>query len=357
MREFCEFVAHVLGVSPTQVTPELGYGDIPEWDSIMHLKLVMELQAKYNVKIDISQIPELTTVQQLYLSTSTPLHGQQKTVKKVLCLDFDGVLWRGIISEVGLSGIVINAKLQQQAKALKEKGMLLVGLSKNNPEDVAPVWQDPRMILKEDDFVLKYINWDAKADNIVLAAKKLNLGLESFVFVDDRPIEREHMKSAHPEVDVREDLDGFEPTGLIPRDTTALYLQNFRRAEESLSSLKIETDIHDIRADEYARVSELSMKSNQFNCTTRRLSVDEVQAAVARGAIVKVLKTRDRYGDMGLVAFAIAENGRITDFVMSCRAFDRGHENELYSAMGKLPIDFVDSGKNEVAKRWVSALS
>ena len=357
MSEFLKFVAGVLGVSLEKVTPTLGYGDIPEWDSIMHLRLVMEMQDKYGIHIDISDIPQLTTIEKLFFSISTPLHGQPKEIKKVLCLDYDGVLWQGVIGEDGIAGIVPNVELQRKAKELKAKGMLLVGLSKNNAEDVAAVWSDERMILKAEDFVLQYVNWEPKAENIAAAAKKLNLGLESFVFVDDRAIERERMTAAHPEVEVRENLDGFEPEGLIARDTTALYLQNFRRLETTRPDLKIESEIHDVREDELKRVSELSRKSNQFNLTTRRHFVEDLKAMLARGVKIKVLYSRDIYGDLGLVAFAAAENGRITDLVLSCRAMDRGHEDELYRAMGSLPVDLVKTAKNGPAQKWHTALS
>lgn len=278
------------------------------------------------------------------------------SAKKVLALDCDNTLWRGIAAEDGCDKVEPCLELQRLALKLKSEGALLIAVSRNNEDDLAGVWARGDMEIKADDFILKYVNWDEKSRNLELAAAKLDLGLESFVFVDDRATERAKVESAHPEVAVftPDELEAigrsFTPGGC---DRTGLYRAQFARYGEYLETLGIVTDIHDIRPDEYARVAELSQRANQFNLTTRRRTVDEVaRLAADPGTVFKTLHTRDRHGDLGLVAYAVAKEGRICDFVLSCRAMHRNHERELWEAMGRLPLEFRDTGRNAPARKF-----
>jgi FkbH-like protein len=281
--------------------------------------------------------------------------------KKVLALDFDNTLWRGIVGEVGVDGIEPNLPLQELALELKAKGVLLVGVSKNNPDDVAGVWQREDMKLKADDLVAARVNWEPKSRNLEAIADELRLGLDSFVFADDRPIERERMREAHPEVTVLDpvDQDSIRRAFVChladgAPDRTEDYRLQAKRLGEYRASLEIKTDIHPVRPDEYARVAELSRRANQFNLTTRRWGEADVKAkAETSGVDFKVIYSSDKYGDLGLVGYGVAEAGRITDFVISCRAMGRRHEYELYAALGSLPLDFAKTDRNAPAERFV----
>ena len=132
-----------------------------------------------------------------------------KKSKKVLLLDLDNTLWGGVLGEDGLEGIVLSEDgvgkayrdFQQMLKDLRNKGVLLAAVSKNNVEDVKEVWKNhPMMVLRENDFVAYKINWTDKVENIRSLAGELNLGLDSFVFIDDNPVERERVKQVLPEV-------------------------------------------------------------------------------------------------------------------------------------------------------------
>ena len=139
--------------------------------------------------------------------------------KKVLALDLDNTLWKGVVSEDGVDGIVPDAALQREALALKSRGVLLVALSKNDAEDVAPVWDDPRMTLKAGDFSAMRIDWREKSANLADVARELNVGTDSFVFVDDSAGNRAEMRAGLPEVAVAPfppDLSVFFP----PRPAT-----------------------------------------------------------------------------------------------------------------------------------------
>ena len=134
--------------------------------------------------------------------------------KKAVAVDLDNTLWKGVIGEDGVAGIVPNTEFQKKLLELKHRGILLVALSKNNPEDVKPVWTDARMVLKESDFVAQRIDWNEKADNLERLAAELNIGTDAFVFVDDNPAERAEMRARRPEVAVADfppQLDVFFP--------------------------------------------------------------------------------------------------------------------------------------------------
>ena len=263
-------------------------------------------------------------------------------VKKVLALDLDNTLWKGVVSEDGVDAIEPNELLQRKALMLKECGVVLVALSKNNPEDVAPALRDARMLLHEDDFAAIRVNWDAKSLNLSDVARELNVGIDSFVFVDDNPGNRAEMRASLPEVTITPfppDLSlYFHSAALTDEDRmrTAHYkAESLRREEASrlslddyLRSLDIKNEIHLITEEEFARVAQLAQKTNQFNVCTNRWTEDDVRsfAADSRHAIL-TLHSSDRFGDLGLVAFVHVtidgDAAEIVDWVMSCRAMNR----------------------------------
>lgn len=276
--------------------------------------------------------------------------------KKVLALDFDNTLWHGIVSEG--DEVTENAEVQELALEAKRNGVLLVGLSKNDEEETDKVWG--RMRLKKEDFTATGVNWETKAENLESIMARLRLGMESVVFIDDRAKERMAMRAAHPEVmafgveeleEARRVLASHWRKG--GGDRTEEYKAQFRRYGEFLEDLRIETDIHDIRPEEYARVAELSQRANRFNMSGRRFSPAEVKAMAEDGeTIFKTLSTKDKYGDLGLVGYAAKKGGRITEFTISCRALERNHERELYGAMGRGELEFNDTGKNGAAGKF-----
>lgn len=279
-------------------------------------------------------------------------------IKKVLALDLDNTLWSGVIGEDGASGVVPNIELQKHIKTCKDRGGVLAILSKNNPEDVEPIWDDPRMILKKEDFVSFGINWEDKAANIVKIASELNLGTDSFVFVDDNPAERAQMRAMRPEVCVAEfppKLDVYFPVREMTAEDlqkTAQYQAETARknfavglsAEEYLKGLEIWTDIHPIQDEEIPRVAQLSQKTNQFNVCTNRYSEDEIRNfAHSEGHLLVTLHAGDKFGDQGLVAFVLVELSgsgtrcaRILDWVMSCRVMNRRIEFTVQAEVERL---------------------
>lgn len=289
--------------------------------------------------------------------------------KKVLAVDFDNTLWSGVIGEDGLTGIVLYQDFQREIKRLQESGVLLVALTKNNIEDVEPIWSDSRMALKKSDFVTLCIDWNDKCTNLRKAAHELNLGIDSFVFVDDNPVERAQMTALCPEVVVPEFPDDstnlpafmrrigrlyFPVLHLTEEDrqkTTQYQAEAARRTfaeglsvEDYLKGLELWAEIHEVRENEIPRVAQLSQKTNQFNVCTNRYSVEDIRHFVKDFAYHLItVHAGDRFGEQGLVAFVLVRvNGlvaEIVDWVMSCRTMNRtleyAAENEVEQVLAK----------------------
>ena len=279
------------------------------------------------------------------------------TFKKVLAVDLDDTLWTGIVGEDGVDGVVPDVAFQRQVKELKDRGILLVALSKNNVEDVEPIWADPRMILRKDDFVRLSVNWNDKADNLAKIAAELNLGVDSFVFVDDRPSERMRMRASQPAVTVADfppQLDVLFPRLALTdedRRKTEMYRAEARRQElaaglsvdDYLAELKIWAKVHPVQEDEIPRIAQLSQKTSQFNVCTNRYSESDVARFVTDPDRLTVsVHAGDRFGDQGLVAFVQAvvrgETAEIVDWVMSCRVMSKRLEFAVEDEVERLLI-------------------
>jgi FkbH-like protein len=287
-------------------------------------------------------------------------------VRKVLALDLDGTLWGGILGEDGPAGIELGhghrgeafQAFQRVVRQLGAQGVLLAAVSKNEPEAVRAVLREhPGMALREEEFVSVIANWHPKPENLGELAAALNLGLDGFVFVDDSPYECDAVRHALPEVAVVR-LDG-EPARHVERllrdgwfdgrDLTAedrrrpeLYrdelarkdfLARFDSVQEHLRHLGVAVRVCEVGADEaeLARVSQLTLRTNQFNMTTARLGPAEVRAMTGDPAcLVLAVYAGDRFGDNGLVGAVltrrVADTLHLENFLLSCRVFARGIE-------------------------------
>ena len=291
--------------------------------------------------------------------------------RKCIAVDLDNTLWGGVIGEDGVEGIVLsNHKegaryfdAQKRLKKMKDQGVMLAILSKNNVEDVEPVFSHPDMLLRREDFVAEVINWEPKSANIRRLARDLNIGLDAFVFLDDNPAEREQMKAECPEVAVidfpkdsallPEALDkayadyflSLEVTGEDAKKTAMYRAESQRKAEMSaatsvedfLKKLEMTMSIHRMLPEEEKRVVQLVNKTNQFNVTTRRYSEEKIKALARSGDIITV-HMADKYGDQGLVAVLIlqyeGDDAVIDTFLMSCRVMGRDAEKEILARVG-----------------------
>ena len=287
--------------------------------------------------------------------------------KKVLVLDLDDTLWGGIVGEVGPLGVALSEDgkglcyrdFQRCIKAATRTGILLAIASKNNEADVMEVFdQNKMMVLRREDFAAAYINWRPKVQNIVDIANELNLGADSFVFIDDNPMEREAVRKALPDVTVpdfparAEELPSWFTQKIVPAyfgkyaisDEDAAKTEQYRanRARQQLAAsfdldaylaeLGIECSISVNNNDRLIRAAQMTQKTSQFNLTTRRYEVTDLARFVrSHEHAVLMLDYKDRFGDEGAVALAIVDlaEGRIDTFLESCRVIGRRVEDRL----------------------------
>ncbi len=295
--------------------------------------------------------------------------------KKCLLLDLDNTLWGGVLGECGIEGIELsNVKegarfydFQRRLKEIKETGVVLGIVSKNNADDVQEVFNNHQyMLLKEQDFVIKKINWIDKADNIRQVAQELNIGLDSIVFVDDNPVEREAIKQLAPEVEVPDfptdttTLENFAidlwhryffVSKVMAEDIqkTRMYQANAQRseafkyannAESFLRSLNTVIKISQARQQDVERIAQLTQKTNQFNVTTKRYSSEDIRLMLYSSQYrVFVAAVEDKFGDNGMVAVIILhiDLHKVTmdSFLMSCRVMGRQIEDQLLEYIEK----------------------
>jgi FkbH-like protein len=295
--------------------------------------------------------------------------------KKVLVVDLDNTLWGGVVGETGPLGIGLGESpegeafraFQKHLKGLAARGVVLAIASKNNLKDaMEPFETNPEMLLKLEDFAACEINWEPKGTTLARLAKTLNLGLDSFVFFDDNPAEREQVRQALPVVEIVEVPTDpaeyvralqagcwFETTGLTEEDSmrSLQYAVERQRREleqssgsleDYLRSLEMIGDARPIDDADLQRVVQLLAKTNQFNLTTRRHSHEEVLALLdTPGAIGMTIRVCDRFGDHGLIGVVIGvpEAGRdvpslrIDTWLMSCRVIGRTVEQFTFLAI------------------------
>lgn len=284
--------------------------------------------------------------------------------KKALVLDLDGTVWGGILGEEGPSAIEVAGGyrgeafrvFQRAAKQLRSQGVLLAVVSKNDVELVRAVLRDhPEMTLSEEDFVRVIANWRPKHDNLAELADALNLGIDSFVFADDSAFECGLVRHALPDVTViqldsepalhieRLLRDGWfnilevtaEDQARVARYQEELarkdFLETFDSLKDYLRELEVSVRLAMAAETEVTRVAQLTLRTNQFNLTTRRLQSADVRHLMDDpAALVLSIRASDRFGDNGLVGviFARREDDvmHIDNFVLSCRVFSRGIE-------------------------------
>ncbi|MFD5780678.1 HAD-IIIC family phosphatase [Streptomyces sp. NPDC126933] len=303
--------------------------------------------------------------------------------KKVLVLDLDNTLWDGILGDDGPDGIAAATtyrgeafgRFQRVVKQIGGQGVLLAVCSKNDREPVLDVLRDhPDMTLREADFVRISADWEPKDGNIRAIAARLNLGTDSFVFADDSTFERGLVAATLPEVAVigldeepalhidRLLADGwFDVRELTTEDRgrAVQYLQEAERQdlqqaagsmEEYLRALDVRVEVAAVRDHEVGRVAQITLRTNQFNLTTRRLQAPDVRERLdSPDHLVLAVRSRDRFGDNGVVGALFAhredEALRIDNMLLSCRVFARGIEQATIAALLE---HAVDSGAAEV---------
>lgn len=288
---------------------------------------------------------------------------------KVIILDCDQTLWQGICGEVGAKGINIGTpwqKLQEFMVAQKEAGMLLCLCSKNNEEDVFAVFEEhPEMPLKLAHLVSRRLNWQSKSKNLKSLAEELKLGLDSFIFIDDNPVEIAEVRANCPEVlaiQLPQDsnqiplfLEHFWALDVLKvtaedRARTEMYRQNIEREsfqqesltfDEFIAGLKLVIDIDWLTDSQLARAAQLTQRTNQFNATTiRRYEAELRELCQSKQLEALTVKVGDRFGDYGLVGLMLFSEDleliKTDTFLLSCRVLGRGVEHKMLAKLAVL---------------------
>jgi FkbH-like protein len=288
----------------------------------------------------------------------------RSTPKKVLVLDLDNTLWGGVIGDDGIEGIELGGvsprgeafqAFQSYIHSLIQRGMLLAVCSKNDFEiAMEPFRRHPEMILKEHHFVSFKSNWEPKGKNLIEMSEELNLGLDSFIFVDDNPAEIENVRQFAPDVTAihlgpdpsfytrqLQESRLFERLAVTREDTvrTEQYrVESVRRRalsssanmDEYLRSLEMVGKFSSFNSIDLPRIAQLVNKSNQFNLTTKRRTESELESLMSDpDYICFSLRLEDRFGDHGLISVLICSIGpeaaalEIDTWLMSCRVLKR----------------------------------
>ena len=348
----------------------------------------------YNSKMPIA-IPALPEVGK---AVSDVIHAVQGDIKKCIITDLDNTIWGGTVGDDGWDNIEIGelgrgrvfSDIQRWLKELKETGIILCVCSKND-EDKAkePFIKNPEMVLRLEDISVFVASWEDKAGNIQLIRDTLNIGMNSIVFLDDNPFERDLVRQCIPELEVPElpenpeqylgflqTCNYFETASYTGKnsDRTRLYQAEFKRRQaaatyasidEYLQSLEMLGEGVAFKPEQYSRIAQLTQRSNQFNLRTIRYTEADIKRiAEDEQYLTLAFSLKDKFGNHGLISVVILKkNGKQSLFVdtwlMSCRVLKRGMEEFVINKVavlaqecGFLTIDaeYIPTPKNAMVK-------
>jgi len=351
-----------------------------------------------DIKISTEYIPKFVDELMRYVYAVTGI------TKKCIVLDLDNTLWGGIIGEEGFDNIKLGdnpvgrafVEFQKRLLALNKRGILLAINSKNNFNDAIEVIQKhPSMILREDNFACIKINCDDKVVNLQRIAEELNIGLDSLVFFDDDPINQEYVRESLPDVLVVDfpkdpsqysqiitEMKEFEVLRITEEDIqrSSMYLGQKRRKElenkfddynEFLKHMNIQVEVKKADSFTIPRISQLTLKTNQFNMTTKRYQEDEVSKfSSSDNKIVECVQVSDKFGDNGITGTYVIEKKDdeewiIDTFLLSCRIMGRGVEEIMIdqiiekarlSGIKRIKGEFIPTAKNKPAENFYEKL-
>jgi FkbH-like protein len=311
--------------------------------------------------------------------------------KKCLVLDLDNTLWGGVLGEDGIEGIKLGNSypgnvfkaFQNMLLEASKFGVLLTIVSKNNEDEVWEAFDNhPDMILKKSHFVAWRINWNDKANNIREIIDELNIGIDSVVYIDDSPVERNWISQALPEVIVPDfpqsqyqlisffqdvynsyfqlyDLTVEDHEKLLQYKQNSLRQQSqihFTKIEDYIASLDIQISIKEADKFTIPRIAQLTQKTNQFNLTTHRYTDSDIANLISSGHKVYSASVTDKFGDNGITAICImkkisTDKIEIDSYLLSCRILGRFIE---FALIKKLLNMAFDNGINEVYASFIS---
>lgn len=348
-----------------------------------------------DLKLDLQMIPPLA---EEYLSYIKPLKAM---TKKCIVLDLDNTLWGGIIGEDSIEGIKLGPtpegraffEFQKYLLSLYNRGIILAINSKNNFEDAINVIRNhPNMILKETCFASFQINWNDKVSNMKSIAKELNIGLDSFIYFDDDKLWREIVSSSIPEILVvnmpedpalycqaLQEINDLNTYTLTEEDKNKgkqyaqqrerqVFHQSATDLSDFLKGLQMVLTIEEANKFNIPRISQLTLKTNQFNMTTRRYQEEMIRNfAQDENYKVYAVQVEDKFGDNGITGVLIIKKDNhkwiLDTFLLSCRIIGRRIEETILAYIldkakqenvKELLGEFIQTKKNTPAKDFFS---
>jgi len=348
-----------------------------------------------DIKISLDFIPHLTNALMAYVIATLGLS------KRCIVLDLDNTLWGGIVGEDGFNGIKLGSgppgnafvEFQKHLLGLYHRGILLAINSKNNLNDAMEVIEKhPDMILRKEHFACMRINWNDKVSNLKEISEELNFGLENFVFIDDDPINREFVRTSLPQImtvdlpndpakyaQILEEMNDFDVLKITDEDKKRgiMYSQQKERKffeasstnlEEFLKNMKLKVTIQ--KADNFTipRISQLILKTNQFNLTTKRYQLEDIEKfSQDENMLVGCAQVEDKFGDNGVTgAFIVQNDGSkewiLDTFLLSCRVMGREVEKSILgyiikkakeNGIEKIKAQFIPTQKNKPIENFL----
>jgi FkbH-like protein len=343
-----------------------------------------------DIKVSLSYIPHLAEELMGYVKANLGVN------RKCIVLDLDNTLWGGIIGEDGFDRIDLSLKppgmafmeFQRVLLALYQRGVILAINSRNNEDEALRAIRDhPFMVLREEHFATMKINWSDKISNMKEIAQELNIGLDSIVYFDDDPINRELMSKAIPQIktiDLPDDPSLYASTLMRINDFNTLvmtnedrkrgemYREEHKRTELKRSSSNLEDFLKQLeirvtmkKANNFTipRIAQLTLKTNQFNLTTRRYQEEDVETLARNHTkLIGCAQTQDKFGDNGITGVYIVNKNHldkewfIDTFLLSCRVMGRGIEDAMMGyilskakeeGVIKVKAEFIPTKKNK----------
>lgn len=324
-------------------------------------------------------------------------HSILKAPHKVLALDCDNTLWKGICGEDGPEGVSLTAghrALQKFALAQRNAGMLLAISSKNNEADVIETFtKHPEFPLRLSDITATRINWNPKPLGLASIASELSLALDSFIFLDDNPKEISEIDEQIPQIlgltlppdpasfeTYLNHIWAFDRLKITQADASRADsyqgIQEFGKAlhdagslESFYQTLELQVVVRPVTPTEIPRASQLTQRTNQFNFTTIRHTEAAIQSLIDMGADVIGVHVRDRFGDYGFTGLLIGrvdgDKYALENMLLSCRVLGRGVEHRVVSWLGdytrnlgcsSVEIPFLQSARNAPAEEFWRSL-
>ncbi len=367
--------------------------------SINEAVSLYEVSELFDLKSD--SVGHMPFSQDAYAAIATLLCRKIRTLKddpyKVIAVDCDNTIWGGICGEDGVDGLLIDENYQAVQQFLvkkQEEGFLIVLCSKNNEQDVWEVLETRKeMKLRPKHIVGHKINWDLKSKNIIQLSKELNVGIDSFIFIDDSMFEIEQMMTNCPEVlsllmpENKEDFEGFLKNNwafdrLYVTEEDAQRSDMYKAEQERnkaklnegaliddfIKSLNISVLIEDLTEQNIERAAQLTRRTNQFNANGIRRSEGELLSQYKKETTLNwTIKVSDKFGDYGLVGVMLGEVKNkilyINTFLLSCRVLGRNVENVIKEKVesycleinvDSIVLNYKETPKNKPFKEFVS---